>query len=61
MRQGDNPDSERWMAFIDGAWDTVPPQVVIKDDSLNLEPFTAHACRSKGGVWYCFLRSRIGG
>lgn len=53
--------AERWMALIDGGWQPVPPRVVIKDDNLNLEPFTAHACVSKSGVWHCFLRKSAGG
>lgn len=52
--------AERWMALVDGSWEPVPPRVVIQDDSLNKEPFTAHACVSKTRVWYCFLRKNGG-
>lgn len=46
---------DRWRAMVDGRWEDVPPDVILPDH-LNKEPLYAHACRSRGGTWYCFLK-----
>jgi hypothetical protein len=53
-------DGENWKALVDGKWESVPANVILPD-KLNKDPLHAHACRSRGGMWYCFLRGQAGG
>ncbi len=53
-------DGEHWKALVDGKWEMVPPNVILPD-KLNKDPLHAHACRSTGGTWYCFLKGQAGG
>jgi hypothetical protein len=53
-------DGEQWKALVDGKWEAVPANVVLPDN-LNKDPLHAHACRSRGGTWYCFLPGKAGG